>query len=101
MLHVGTASVIYSTGGCSAFETPRLTYCPERKKYLPDSLLGRPLPNLLSTAAMKNSIYMDRSVPVLSIRIRSDGVILADPYPFQPNIKKLLFSINFQYINFM
>ncbi len=63
-LHVGTATVIYCAGGCSAFETPRLTYCPERKKYLPDSLLGRPPPNLLSTAAMKNSIYMDRSAPV-------------------------------------
>lgn len=44
----------------SAFETPRLTYSTERKKYLTDKLSGRREPELLASADSKPGVYMDR-----------------------------------------
>jgi len=44
----------------SAFETPRLTFSQERKKYLADSFSGRGEPELLSAADSKGRIYQDR-----------------------------------------
>jgi len=44
----------------SAFETPRLTFSIERKKYLADSYSGRAGPELLSPADSKGRIYQDR-----------------------------------------
>jgi len=44
----------------SAFETPRLTFSQERKKYLADSFSGRGAPELLSAADSKGRIYQDR-----------------------------------------
>jgi len=44
----------------SAFETPRLTFSVERKKYLADSFSGRAGPELLSPADSKGRVYQDR-----------------------------------------
>jgi len=44
----------------SAFDTPRLTFNPERKKYLPDNISGRQEPQLLSPPDSKSKIFQDR-----------------------------------------
>ena len=44
----------------NAFETPRLTFNPERKKYLPDKMSNRSEPKLLANADSKSLLYLDR-----------------------------------------
>ena len=44
----------------SAFEVPRLTFNPERKKFLPDTFASRPDPKLLADAENKSLLFLDR-----------------------------------------
>ena len=44
----------------NAFEIPRLTFHPERKKYLPDTMSNRSAPKLLANADSKSLLYLDR-----------------------------------------
>jgi len=44
----------------SCFEVPRVTFAPDRKKYLKDDLLGRPPPRLLAPGGSKSTVYLDR-----------------------------------------
>ena len=56
----GTTSSADPVTTISAFETPRLTYSVERKKYLGDEVMGRPPPRLLAPAESKALIFADR-----------------------------------------
>jgi DNA polymerase epsilon subunit 2 len=56
----GGASTARPLTVISAFETPRLTYSIERKKYLSDEASGRPPPQLLAPAESKAIIFSDR-----------------------------------------
>ena len=44
----------------NSFEIPRLTFNPERKKYLPDKISNRTEPKLLANADSKSLLYLDR-----------------------------------------
>ena len=44
----------------NTFDAPRLSFNPERKKYLADSYNKRPEPLLLATADCKSRVYLDR-----------------------------------------
>ena len=61
---------VKSLNTINAFDAPRLSFNPERKKYLADSFCKRPEPLLLATADCKSRLFLDRSGETLLTYVR-------------------------------